>query len=600
MSEILVRWTSGELVVIRDGRERLALGEAMSTTSEDGLTWLRKFGTSVRGPRSTSVVHDLTVGNISLWWWFEHWLYHPEGLLDWKSCWAIAAACENIISDDCARVRVEGAVPIELAIGIRGACAERGVPCVVNAGSHRFALNPVRSALRWGKALARKAWIQGSERRKEDRLGSVEVLVESGVTWRASSGGGSRNVYFGGLFDELRKCGVSFRYIETCLGRSLHLGEMREQKAVAPYPYDAIEKWMCTSDVVLALHKARQLGHRVEASGAPYDKGHGASVALAWHRLRYFRRWVLPYALVVTQASRRMLEETAPACVLLTGESNFFGLGLLAAANALAVPTVAVQHGVMDPQLGDYRWESAGGRNTRPLADMMAVYGEWDRHVAVQVGGWPGPIAVVGSSRWEDMLSRAGRIGGRAAARTRLGLPLGLPLIVCLSQPLETDQERRAFEQVVASAMAERLDWLMVVKLHPSEAVDGRRWHSALARVPHIVLGRVAMEDLLIACDVVVTAFSTALIEAAVLGRPGIVVDPLHKGYARLFSSVESVSTPAELGALLSSFDPEGRAFASTRALAAAHAGPLDGRSSARLASVLQDAVRNGVAPCSG
>lgn len=206
--------------------------------------------------------------------------------------------------------------------------------------------------------------------------------------------------------------------------------------------------------------------------------------------------------------------------VLLMGEMYAFAMPVIAAARRLGIPTIGAQHGTIFPMHLIYT-VPRDQVDSAPTPDRFAVYGEFAMETLTRIGAFPPTrIVVTGSPRF-DHLSQLD--ADRNAVRERLTLPVERRIILLATQmyPWFASAARALFD-----ATAQRVDCLVVVKMHPHDtSLDAYRQLAADAGARSTRFFTDRFDELLAACDVLVSGSSTAVLEALLLGRRTICVN---------------------------------------------------------------------------
>src|SRR5207245_475351 len=123
------------------------------------------------------------------------------------------------------------------------------------------------------------------------------------------------------------------------------------------------------------------------------------------------------------------LEATRRSVVCLYAESSGWGRAALAACRAAAVPTVAVQHGILYPAYYSYRHGADEADCPRP--DRTAVFGESARKILVELGHYaPESLVVTGSPKFVELLHAADALVTVESLSAVEALVLGRPVVV--------------------------------------------------------------------------------------------------------------------------------------------------------------------------
>jgi surface carbohydrate biosynthesis protein (TIGR04326 family) len=281
--------------------------------------------------------------------------------------------------------------------------------------------------------------------------------------------------------------------------------------------------------------------------------------------------------------------------VVLAEEMYRPSMPILAAARSLGIPTVGVQHGTLMPAHLVYTLPAGHARHA-PIPDYFAVYGHYARDTVSIHGAYPAErVWITGAARLDPLVRTP---LDRQAARAALNLPPDRRVVVLATQtfpwfPLAM--------RAVLECMREHPTAVLCVKKHPSRramTLDAVAQFAARIGAPDVRGFEGDMDLLLAASDVWISASSTTILEAALMGKSTICVN--FSGEPDGYPYVEDgASLPARsveelrhsLACALSdgySSDAEGRRLAFLRR----HAGPtVTGRAAAVFAQKLLEAA---------
>lgn len=242
----------------------------------------------------------------------------------------------------------------------------------------------------------------------------------------------------------------------------------------------------------------------------------------------------LPWAIRSYEEMRSVLGAVRPSLLCLYAESSGWGRAALAAAKALGIPSVALQHGIVYPKY--YSYIHGADEADCPRPDRTAVFGEAARRLLIERGHYPPESLVTTGSPKFDALVEATRDWDRAALRKKYGCENGDRLVIVASRYRairETHQSIGSAFSLLIRAVESLSGVRCVVKPHPAESAhayeaDLRR--AGATRVEIVPRGTDLLE-LLFAGDALVTVESLSAVEALVLGRPVVVLNmPTHLG----------------------------------------------------------------------
>lgn len=195
------------------------------------------------------------------------------------------------------------------------------------------------------------------------------------------------------------------------------------------------------------------------------------------------------------------------------------GMLTIAAARKLKIPTVGVQHGTISPMHLVYTIPE-GQVQGAPLPDFFAVYGQFAKEVVSLHGRYPANrVWITGSPRFDHLVDRS---QSRDDARRRLALPPKEFMVLLTTQ---RHSASGPLAETVFQAVREIPGIVLCVKTHPHfAATDRYRELARRAGLESVHFYRDRLDELIAACDVMISMSSTTLLEAALAGRRTIVV----------------------------------------------------------------------------
>ena len=227
------------------------------------------------------------------------------------------------------------------------------------------------------------------------------------------------------------------------------------------------------------------------------------------------------------------LDALSPGVVVTYAEAGGWGRALVLEARRRGIPAVALQHGFIYRHWLNYQHEpdemapSAANAHDRgfPRPDCTLVFDELTRRHLIEHAHFPaGSVQVTGSARLDAIVAaaRATTAGRRAEVRRRLGADEHMPIALVAAKHAQLGD---AYPALVEAARA-MPDLRLVVKPHPAEGAAP--YLAGSAGVPNVVVAPPDLDlgVLTTVASVVVTANSTAAIEAMPLGVPALIVTP--------------------------------------------------------------------------
>jgi hypothetical protein len=282
------------------------------------------------------------------------------------------------------------------------------------------------------------------------------------------------------------------------------------------------------------------------------------------------------------EASRRALDVHQPAVVLSFHVYGPVSMPLLTEARARGIPCVCLQHGVIGPRYLTIPC---------PRYDEKLVFGEYARTIMQQTCPAGMLVTVTGHCLYDGAQPSA-------AVRpevSRLGEGVRGLVVLCtqFNETVYYDQQRWWMAEVARSCR--ELGARLVIKAHPSDPAANLALYRGLEQsgddlvvvVPH---GQYPLDELLAACDVMVTRDSTVVFEANLLGKPAVTIN-----LSRWEEELPYAATGGALGVYRfedihpaldrALFDPltRERLAESRPGFIRLHTGPRDGRATERI-----------------
>lgn len=248
-----------------------------------------------------------------------------------------------------------------------------------------------------------------------------------------------------------------------------------------------------------------------------------------------FPNITLPNAVKDIETAKQMIEKEKPDLVLLMNEYGGFERALIIASRLAGIPTVAIQHGIIYPYHLEYTHSkkhiSSEGSIKSPfyqIPNKTALYGPYAKKVLTEVGAYPEESVVVTGSPRYDVLARANEIFNREKTFEKLNLDKGKQLVVWMpySHILTKDENKNDFSAIYNAIehLSDRVQF--VIKRHPVDC--GKSVYSNIAKemniAPPLILKDIDTFELLYACDLMITEYSTTGIEAMILDKNVIVM----------------------------------------------------------------------------
>ncbi len=246
---------------------------------------------------------------------------------------------------------------------------------------------------------------------------------------------------------------------------------------------------------------------------------------------------LLPYAVKRIEISKQMLEKQQPSLVLLVNEYGIFERSLLIAAKEKNIPTVAIQHGNISRYSNGYIFakdEVSPDGDIRapfcPIPDKTLVFGEYYKGILTQWSAYPPECILVTGSPGFDVLSTIKDMPGKKDVLKEYDIDEDKKMILWTTQCLVlSDEENQKNLRTVGRALDKLNDCVLVIKRHPREGEKHTEMIVGCMGLPqkNIVLAPKTANtlDLIRACDVLITKFSTTATEAIAMDKAVLILN---------------------------------------------------------------------------
>ena len=225
------------------------------------------------------------------------------------------------------------------------------------------------------------------------------------------------------------------------------------------------------------------------------------------------------------------LDALCPDVAFTYAEAGGWGRALMLEARRRKVATVALQHGFIYRHWLNYLHEpdemapspANPADSGFPRPDHTLIFDEFTREHLEGAGHFPPEsLSVTGSARLDAIVvaARAYDPAARASLRAQLGAGADTPIVVVAAKHVQLGSAYAALVEAAAAMPEIRL----VIKPHPAEGAGA--YLEASRHVPNVVLAppSAGLGQLTAVASALVTANSTAAIEAMPLGVPALVV----------------------------------------------------------------------------
>jgi glycosyltransferase involved in cell wall biosynthesis len=240
-----------------------------------------------------------------------------------------------------------------------------------------------------------------------------------------------------------------------------------------------------------------------------------------WPVLRLEFEWLfraeIPRLTQQVALAEHVLDQHRPALVVSPDDADRGRIYTLL-AKSRNIPSLVVQQGSINEKAME--WQCL-------TADAIAVFGPKSRDALHRHGVPPERIQVTGCPRFDVLTQPSSEVARQV--RAELGIREGYPMVLFASQPyvygaFASVEARREMLSAVGQVIAAVDNIILVVKAHPTEGDEDLRTLIGDGSRIIYVDRRKDIQNLIRACDVFITFFSTSGLQALIAGKPIISV----------------------------------------------------------------------------
>ncbi len=339
------------------------------------------------------------------------------------------------------------------------------------------------------------------------------------------------DIFFQSLIRELQKRG--FRIVTTTPFRSPITGletmmdRLRHQQENLTHKefniYWSMKTWMMEKDAKKHFRDAWKRATRNEIFVKAMEKSGLES------ELPYYFSSIFGYVSECLEIAKKLIAEEKPDLILVISEHGIVQKSLMVAGKLEKIPTIAIQHGAIGQiHKGYISWKGSISNSGTiespycPIPDKTAVYGPYYFDLLTKTSAYPlDSVVVTGQPRY-DVLMMADRVFSRKKFCQRLSLDPDKKIVLVATENIA---EGKTFLRSILRALKDFPELQVVVKPHPDEKGD---WYKKIIRDENISATILSKDsdtfEALHACNLLMTGFSTVIIEAIILGKPCVTV----------------------------------------------------------------------------
>ncbi|HEY8798149.1 MAG TPA: hypothetical protein VIO85_09825 [Candidatus Dormibacteraeota bacterium] len=528
-----------------------AVAVPVDSSALDGWLAVRRLGDELTGGRS--VKQALEFDGVSLWWFVHHWLVYGKGLTGWDERYRVLRRVMAGLQTAPTRLVLTSRRADDDLV-VRAVAAQNGIGYSWDAPywvklRERFLLRWRAQALmgaRLAKLLLRGLLARLMRKNSLAGRGHIDLLFyTSSSTWNAVKG---TDRLFTPLLEEAKRRGLNVAGLHLDYRPNLGLDTLSslDRRIVA------WESLVTPARAWRAMARGRAIERALGSEFPGQVHGMPASRLLTDRSAALRSR--LSDAVLAIETARHAIAVLRPRSVYVVDAYDLWAQALVVAAREAGVPSVEIQHGIIQANHSGYLHldgEIAADRSQlspySPTPDVIAVFGEGAKKALVEDGHFPADaIQVTGSPNIQAARQRQDE---RSEIRSKLGLRKDAFTVLYFGAPhhiFPADIEHlRAF----LAACRSLPEVAPLLRPHPADQGPRRyQAEAAAAGVDAPVLTQADPFELIVASDVVIAFNSTTALDAMALERAVIHIN--MSGSPDLFRFVED-------GGALRATDPE-------------------------------------------
>jgi len=267
----------------------------------------------------------------------------------------------------------------------------------------------------------------------------------------------------------------------------------------------------------------------------------------------YLIDWIINYVdrnflfiISKTKTANKILKKEGFNAVVLLNEYGGMGLSIAIAAKNLGIPIISLQHGFILKSHSGYnriikKVDEVKDINY-PISDKLLLYGNFFKKVLTELEYSNDKLVVIGDPKLDILINRL-KTTKKTEIIKKLDLNPNKKTILYATQPL--NEERKKFVvDLISEAMKKLPDVQLIILNHPVET----QLQTYTSLIEKLGSNRIKFAkngityDLLISCDILLTSFSSIVIEAMVCGKPIISINfPNEVHYISLLTQGKTI-----------------------------------------------------------
>ena len=373
----------------------------------------------------------------------------------------------------------------------------------------------------------------------------------------------------------------------------------KEDKKIIQHVF--LEKYMKLHDIFSSKHEQAYLDGRWKAAKPRLKNIFYYKKFNIWASVEgdmdFFFSTFLFRIILEMRMIRNCLRAENPDLVIHDDAPNIRGMQITAVTRNMKIKNLALQHsGAMMPWVTSLLEKADADQNDAlsfPFPDRITVHGGRNKTFLVRESKYrPEMIDITGDPRY-DKLSEVTKNFDRNTICQHLGLNANKEIILFAPSTDYSSGEKKIFSEIFFRA-AKKAGSQIVVKLHPREKEKGVYENESKIVGRRVIFTDYDISKLIYISDAVVSTFSSVNLEAVLLGRPSIILDPFRL-YRKinLFGAVYCACSEGDLNNIFKKIPDKikNRNISRKRFIHNLYY-KLDGKACERIANVIKDMVK--------
>ena len=256
-------------------------------------------------------------------------------------------------------------------------------------------------------------------------------------------------------------------------------------------------------------------------------------------RIDFFFRYCLLDLLIEAESINNLIETEKPRMICTFSPQGFierFAINLFAKEG---LPSLGIQHGVITYCI-DHISKLPPPNKFRNLF-YMAVFGDYYKDFLVKHSIYKKDLIKVTGYPKFDVLNHLQLKKEKICKE--LSIDAKKKIIVLTTQPMQLEEETKAMAHAVCNAVKKLENACLIIKAHPRElSISPYKEIIRKTKIKDaICIQDFDLYKILSICDVMITGYSTTILEASILNKTSIIIDTYKKGYASIFNNHGSI-----------------------------------------------------------